>query len=150
MPPKRSKEEIKKLFKSFDNGNGHLSLAEIDRAVTHYYPDLGTNKKAIMRAYKAADNGGNGFIELKEFAKLIEVLGYYDDLSKKFAQLDKDGDHRISFTEFKKGFSLLNQDHLDDQHLKKEFNNIDKNGGGFILFDEFCMYMANRQHGEDE
>jgi len=35
-----------------------LSLAEIDRAVTHFYPQLGTNKKAIMRAYKAADTSG--------------------------------------------------------------------------------------------
>ena len=42
----------------FDNGNGRLSLAEIDRAVTHFYPQFGTNKKAIMRAYKEADSSG--------------------------------------------------------------------------------------------
>jgi hypothetical protein len=33
-------------------------LAELDRAVIHFYPQLGTNKKAIMQAYKAADNSG--------------------------------------------------------------------------------------------
>jgi len=46
------------LFNQFDNGNGHLSLAELDRAIIHFYPQLGTNKQAIMRAYKAADTSG--------------------------------------------------------------------------------------------
>jgi hypothetical protein len=46
------------LFKKFDNGNGRLSLAEIDRAIIDYYPQFATNKKAIMRAYKAADTSG--------------------------------------------------------------------------------------------
>jgi hypothetical protein len=33
-------------------------LAELDLAIIHYYPQLGKNKKAIMRAYKAADASG--------------------------------------------------------------------------------------------
>jgi hypothetical protein len=33
-------------------------LAELDRAIIHYYPQLGKNKQAIMRAYKAADASG--------------------------------------------------------------------------------------------
>lgn len=43
------------LFNKFDNGNGRLSLAEIDRAIISFYPQFGTNKRVIMRAYKAAD-----------------------------------------------------------------------------------------------
>jgi hypothetical protein len=46
------------LFNQFDNGNGRLSLAEIDRAIISFYPQYGTNKRAIMRAYKAADTNG--------------------------------------------------------------------------------------------
>jgi hypothetical protein len=46
------------LFNQFDNGNGRLSLAEIDRAIIQYYPQFGKNKKVIMRAYKAADTSG--------------------------------------------------------------------------------------------
>ncbi|CAF0806760.1 unnamed protein product [Adineta ricciae] len=145
MSGQMSKEEVKKLFQEFDNGNGHLSLAEIDRAITHRYPQLGTNKKAIMRAYKEADTSGNGFVELREFRKIIELLHHYDELSKLFEELDTNDDHRISFHEFKKGFSLLGEDDTDEQFLRKEFNSIDTNRGGYILFDEFCMYMAKRK-----
>ncbi|UJR36673.1 hypothetical protein I4U23_029390 [Adineta vaga] len=145
MPTKMNKEEIKKLFKEFDNGNGHLSLAEIDRAITHYHPELGTNKKAIMRAYKEADTSGNGFVELREFQKIVELLIYYNEISQIFEELDTNDDHRISFSEFKRGFSLMNEEDLDESYLRQEFNRIDTNRGGFILFDEFCMYMANRK-----
>ena len=43
------------LFKKFDNGNGILSLAEVDRAIIHWYPEFGTNRQAMLRAFKAAD-----------------------------------------------------------------------------------------------
>ena len=60
MSSKRSKEEVKQLFKKFDNGNGHLSLAEVDKAMLSYNPQLASNKKVIMQAFKAADAGGVG------------------------------------------------------------------------------------------
>ncbi|CAF4074719.1 unnamed protein product [Rotaria magnacalcarata] len=136
FPAKPSKEEVKKLFKQFDNGNGHLSLAEIDRAITHFYPQLGIKKNAIMRAYKAADASGNGFVELKEFAKILELLHYYNHISLLFEELDTNDDHRISYTEFKRGFELLGEETDDESYLKNEFSQIDTNHGGFILFDE--------------
>ncbi|CAF1433269.1 unnamed protein product [Rotaria sordida] len=140
-----SKEEIKQLFKQFDNGNGRLSLAEIDRAIINFYPQFGTNKKAILRAYKAADTSDNGFVELKEFEKIVQLLKQYDEISKIFEELDTNDDHRIGFNEFKKGFQLLGEDDSDENSLKQEFDAIDSNDGGYILFDEFCMYMANKK-----
>jgi Ca2+-binding EF-hand superfamily protein len=75
-------------------------------------------------------------IELREFGKIVELLHHYNHLSALFTQLDTNGDHKISFNEFKKGFELMGEDHSDENHLKKEFNKIDTNKGGFILFDE--------------
>ncbi len=46
------------LFKQFDNGNGILSLAEVDRAVIFWHPEFGTNHQAMLRAFKAADTNG--------------------------------------------------------------------------------------------
>ncbi|CAF1029993.1 unnamed protein product [Adineta steineri] len=131
-----SKEETKKLFKQFDNGNGHLSLAEIERAVIYFYPQFGTNKKAILRAYKAADTSGNGLVELKEFDKIVQLLKQYDEISKIFEELDTNDDHRINFQEFQKGFNLLGENSLDEDSLKQEFDTIDSNDGNSILFDE--------------
>ncbi len=46
------------LFQQFDNGNGILSLAEVDRAVIHWHPEFGTNRQAMLRAFKSADVNG--------------------------------------------------------------------------------------------
>jgi Ca2+-binding EF-hand superfamily protein len=82
----------------------------------------------------------NGFVELKEFGKIVELLHFYDEINKVFEELDTNGDHRISFSEFKKGFHLLNEDYSDEHYLKDEFNKIDTNHGGFILFDEVRIF----------
>ena len=50
------------VFQRWDNnGNGGLSLAEIDKAVVQLYPGY-DHKPALMRAYKAADRNGDGFV----------------------------------------------------------------------------------------
>jgi hypothetical protein len=79
------------LFDSIDvNGNGALSLAEIDKAVVSGFlgkamhcPDF-DHKPALMRAYHAADASHDGFIERSEFMKLLKYLVYFNNLWHKF------------------------------------------------------------------
>jgi len=140
---KLDRAQIKKIFNVFDyNGNGILSLAEIDKAVIELYPHLAKDKPAIMRAYKAADTSQDGFIDFKEFGRLIDLLHYYNELFKIFKKLDIDNDRRIDFEEFKKGHELIGITVRSKKELKEKFNEIDENLGGHILFDEFCTYAA--------
>jgi hypothetical protein len=78
----------------------------------------------------------NGFVELREFEKIVQLLKKYDQISQVFEELDTNDDHRISFQEFKKGFHLLNENSDDEDRLKQEFDAINSNDGGSILFDE--------------
>jgi hypothetical protein len=65
------KETRSALFQRMDyNGNGGLSLAEIDKAVVELYPEF-DHKRALMRALKAADASGDGFIGRSEFRRLL-------------------------------------------------------------------------------
>ncbi|CAG8690350.1 22176_t:CDS:2 [Dentiscutata erythropus] len=151
MPEKLSKEKIKDTFRRFDyNGNGILSLAEIDKAAIEIYPQFADEKPVLMRAYKAADASKDGFIQLNEFSRLIDLLYYYDELYHLFQQLDKNKDKRISFGEFKKGHDLMGITTNNIDELKKEFAKIDTNDGGYILFDEFCIYAAKKKLVESE
>ena len=86
----------------------------------------------------------NGFVELKEFEKIVQLLQKYDQISQVFEQLDTNDDHRISFQEFKKGFQLLNENAGSEDHLKQEFDSIDSNHGGSILFDEVTDWKVRR------
>jgi len=43
--------------------------------------------------------------------------------------------------EFKKGYHLLGEDNNDEQSLQEEFDAIDSNDGGQILFDEVNLFL---------
>ena len=92
--------ERKAVFDRMDvNRNGGLSLAEIDKAVLELYPEF-DHKPSLMRAYAAADSSNDGFIERREFKKLLMYLQYFNGLWHEFEQLDADGDRRLSPVEF--------------------------------------------------
>ena len=92
------------LFDAIDfNGNGALSLAEIDKAVVSGFlgkamhcPDF-DHKPALMRAYHAADASHDGFIERSEFMKLLKYLVYFNNLWHKFGTRRKTSILRCHF-----------------------------------------------------
>ncbi|CAG8657809.1 4393_t:CDS:2, partial [Racocetra persica] len=117
----------------------------IQAAVIRTYPEYKNNKPAIMRAYKAADTSNDGFVQLEEFGRLLDLLHYYNELYKLFQKLDVDHDRRITFEEFKKGHKLMGLKGRSDLDLEEEFKKMDGNDGGVVLFDEFCIYAAKRK-----
>ncbi|KAI8608402.1 hypothetical protein BC830DRAFT_1174445 [Chytriomyces sp. MP71] len=135
------KAKLLDSYSEFDSHpNGKLSLAEIDKALIHVAPELAKDKPAIMRAYKAADSKkSDGFIEKDEFEGFVTLLIKYDKIYKMFQAVDKDGDRRITFDEFEKGRKKLG---ISAGEARADFDKIDNNGGGIILFDEFCAYLS--------
>ena len=80
--PVPAREELHKLWERFDyNGNGLLSLVEIDKLVREEYPQY-DDKQALLRAYKFADQDGSGFITKNEFATLVRSLAYFKALAR--------------------------------------------------------------------
>ena len=153
MPDRQARRQ---LFNRMDvNGNGGLSLAEIDKAVVEGLvgPVLGAadfnHKPALIRAYKAADTSEDGFIERSEFSKLLFFLVYFNNLWHKFEEIDSDHDRRISAEEFAAGCATVGLD-LTPEEAAAEFAACDTDGGGMILFGEFCTWCAAREYRPDE
>ena len=141
-----SDKRLKEIWQIFDNnGNGIVSLAEIDRAMIIVFPKYAKKKSVLLRAYKAADVSGDGYIQKKEFKMLFTLIVEYDHLHQKFSELDSNGDHRISFEEFVQGAKILGMEGSTPQKLKSLFDGIDSNAGGKILFDEFVMFFAKKR-----
>eukprot|EP01052_Picozoa_sp_SAG31_P000378 SAG31_NODE_11_length_38734_cov_21.263854_28_plen_666_part_00 len=182
-PESLNVEDERILFARWDiNGNGVLSMAEIDKAVQELFPYY-NHKPSVMRAYKAADLNGSGAISRHEFKKLLHFLVcidhstcwqrpplffslhpvrvsrvfnlnlnfctcqskvYFTELWEVFDQLDSDHDHRISRSEFAKASQKVpGLRKLDPAVLAAEFDRIDADGGGMVLFDEFCAWCAH-------
>ena len=143
-----ARERRKSMFNSFDpNGNGYLSLAEVQKGVRDVLKCdvLFDAKPAIMRAFQAAKNAvntksrlGADFVERAEFRALLVFLQRYFELYAMFKRVDSGADHRINQAEFAAALPLLAEWGLDVHDPAATFASIDRNGGGEILFDEFC------------
>ena len=142
-------KQRKKLFRDMDpNGNGFLSLAEIDKGIL----DLGLDglfncKPAIIKAFQHAKNYGGkdkkgtnkaDYVERKEFRVFLLALRQYFEYYDVFDRVDTSDDGRITIDEFYDCWDVLERYVGPIKDLKAAFEEIDQNMGGFILFDEFA------------
>jgi hypothetical protein len=73
-------------------------------------------------------------------------LFYYNKLWIMFSGLDKDQDHRVTLDEFRAGCASLQLPIASDEDaIVEAFASMDRNHGGYVLFDEFCVYVAHVQ-----
>jgi len=140
--------QLRSLWTRIDfNGNNIVSLAEIDKLAVEAYPLL-NHKPALMRAYKATIHGKNAndddWVNKKEFKALLGNLFYFNKIFWMFDQVDGDHDRRMNYKEFKHFLVLLGERMRDDE-VRSQFQMVDRNGGGIILFDEFCQYVASKK-----
>ena len=149
LPDMPTAEKCEALFDRWDvNGNGGLSLAEIDKAVAELYPEF-DHKPVLMRAFKAADASGDGFIKCREFKRLLHFLGYFNDLWHKFEEVDTDGDKKMSIEEFRVAAALVGHGGMSAGQVASEFSRMEDNNCGVILFDEFCVWAAHMHLGAE-
>eukprot|EP00405_Crypthecodinium_cohnii_P016111 CAMPEP_0206446552 /NCGR_PEP_ID=MMETSP0324_2-20121206/16201_1 /ASSEMBLY_ACC=CAM_ASM_000836 /TAXON_ID=2866 /ORGANISM="Crypthecodinium cohnii, Strain Seligo" /LENGTH=509 /DNA_ID=CAMNT_0053915039 /DNA_START=71 /DNA_END=1600 /DNA_ORIENTATION=+ len=137
---------IKKLWSSLDyNGNNRVSLAETDKWVVEQYPLL-NHKPALMRAQQATlkAGGGHDFVMKKDFKALLVNLFYYNKLFWIFDQADEGRDRRMDFKEFQFCLTMCGMK-MSASKAQSEFQKVDVNGGGQILFDEFCAYFVEKK-----
>ena len=157
IPYKKNPEEKlrrRELWKCIDiNKNKIVSLAEMDKALRDAFglaDSVFDCKPAINRAFhvsknycKAKHEKGDDYIERKEFRVFLYFLRQYFEYYQAFARISTDDDRRIDLEEFvaaKDMIELWTGKTLDDPEAT--FNEIDKNGGGKILFDEFVDWAS--------
>jgi len=144
----QDKQRLRKLWSCIDfNGNNIVSLAEIDKMCVEQYPLL-NHKPALMRAYKATIHGAGSndddWVNKKEFKALLGNIIYFNKLFWLFDHSDSDKDRRLTEKEFKWCLGCLGEK-MSDHQMSMEFKQVDRNGGGIILFDEFCKYITSKK-----
>jgi Ca2+-binding EF-hand superfamily protein len=162
----------KKLFEKFDgNSNGTLSVSEIDASMRSIIKQTfggllqksaqlswqASWKKVIMRAFQTSRDANrfqkageekrkDDYVERDEFRMLLVCMRQYFELYVAFCRLDLSDDKRIDLEEFKTNLDMLHKwgVPIQDEEAEEVFNEIDANKGGFILFDEFCLWAITR------
>merc|ERR1711976_457864 len=150
-----SRKRRKQIFDQFDvNSNNLLSLAEIDKACRDVLciHKLFKCKPALMRAYMlardkwpATSKYSDDYVTRNEFRLLLIYLKLYYELFRMYGLIDIDGDRRIDYMEFIAAIPIVESWGVQVQDPKAEFRNMDKNGKGKVLFDEFCDWAIRKE-----
>ena len=98
------------------NGNGYLSLAEVDKGMRDVIqiPTLFNLKPVLMRAFQAAKGKlksktkhGDDYVSKAEFRYLLLYLRQYYEYWVAFDRIDDDDDRRVSIEEFTKAVPMI-------------------------------------------
>ena len=81
--------------------------------------------------------------------RFVRYIVYFNNLWHKFEEIDSDHDRRINAQEFAVGCATVGLD-LTPEEAAAEFAACDTDGGGMILFGEFCTWCAAREYRPDE
>merc|ERR1719228_741284 len=160
LPYQKNAEEKakrKELFDGFDvNSNGHISLAEVDKGMRDVLgcDELFDCKDAVNAAFHYAKKAapgeskhGDDYIEFREFRLFFQTLRQYFEYFQAFSRLDTGDDSRVSKEEFcsdasKEAIAKWVKEVPED--LEAEFEKIDENKGGQILFKEFISWAVGK------
>ena len=129
------------------NGNGYLSLAEVDKGMRDVIriPVLFDTKPVLLRAFNAANKKtasrrkhDDDYVTKSEYRYLLKFMRVYYEYWVAFALVDTDDDRRIDYHEFMAAKDKLAAWGIDMSDPDARWNEADSNGGGKILFGEFC------------
>lgn len=159
MPVGRTAAEYDRrtqLFTQFDpNGNGYLSLAEVDKGIREVLQvdEIFDCKPVIMRAFQAARQSrkkqgkpqqADDYVERTEFRMLLVYLRRYFEIWQMFDDVDTSDDRRITLEEFRAAVPTMQQWGVDISNPDGVFQEMDKNKGGSVLFDEFSEWILEQ------
>jgi len=120
-------------------------------------PQLFKTKPVIIRAFNAAKGKVKGksrhsddYIQKTEFRDFCKYIRQYYEYWVAFDLIDKDGDKRISFAEFKQASPQLTNWKIDMSNPEEQWKKCDADGGGMVLFDEFANWAIKQSLDLDD
>jgi hypothetical protein len=136
-----------------ERDGSRLSLPQVDSAITELFPAL-RNKPALMRAYKAADRSGHGWIHDATThgyeGSLLELVSFLVYFVTSWDSFNRMAYPRMTRPEFVEGCGLVGLGHLSEQATDQTFQELagqqqgteDGGAGDAVTFDAFCSWCA--------
>ncbi len=130
-----------------------MSLAEVDKGMRDVVqlPILFSLKPVLMRAFtsaktkvKAKSQYGDDYITKGEYRFLLKYLRQYYEYWVAFDRIDTNDDRRVGHSEFMQAIPELKKWGIDMSHPETQWKQCDRDGGGMVLFIEFCDWAIKK------
>lgn len=134
--------QLKQVFKFFDaNGDGKISPLELSEVLLSLGHEKSMAGKEAQGMVREMDCDGDGFVDLDEFMNVMAETDH-EVLMDAFCIFDTDNNGFISAEELHRVLSSLGCDNCSLSECRRMVHGVDKNGDGFVDFEEFKLMMA--------
>ncbi|KAI8020689.1 putative calcium-binding protein CML25 [Camellia lanceoleosa] len=135
--------QLKHVFQFLDsNGDGKLSPLELSQVLLSLgHVDKSTAAKEAKKMVLEMDRDGDGLVDIEEFMTVVSIDEEDDDLMDAFAMFDCDKNGLISVEELQRVLRSLVCDSCSIEECREMIKGVDRDGDGFVDFDEFRSMM---------
>ncbi|XP_057498515.1 probable calcium-binding protein CML23 [Actinidia eriantha] len=134
--------QLKQVFDFFDsNRDGKISPSEICEVLLTFGHDKSAATKEAEGMLREMDFNGDGFVDLDEFVKVVDIAHEESDLMDVFLVFDSDKNGFISDKELLQVLVSLGSDKCSLRECRRMIRGVDKDGDGFVDFEEFRSMM---------
>lgn len=142
----KQRTEYYDLFSKFDLDNsGTINVSELGIALSHAGFTL--SESEIGDLMKEFDTDENGVIDFGEFVNMIikksTDVDSEEELRELFMIFDANGSGGISSAEIRYVLKVLGENFTDDE-IDELMGEADKDGDGYLNFDEFMNLMLTK------
>ena len=120
-------------------------------------PILFQLKPVLMRAFQAAKTKvkaktkyGDDYVTKGEYRFLLKYLRQYYEYWVAFDRIDTNDDRRVSYEEFMQAIPELERWNIDMSDPRAQWRQCDQDGGGMVLFIEFCDWAIKKNLDLDD
>lgn len=141
------------------NGNGFVSLVEIDKEIIEVIqlPTLFELKPVIMRAFQAAKTSFKSksknydeYVTKAEYRYFLKYLCQYYEYWIAFDRIDISHDHKINQKEFHCAIPVFEKWGIKADDEEDQWKDCNSDGSGMILFTEFCDWAIKKNFDLDD
>ncbi|GAB4861883.1 hypothetical protein Ancab_037138 [Ancistrocladus abbreviatus] len=152
--------QLEQVFKFIDvNGDGKISPVELSEVLLRLGHDKSKVAEEVQGMVKEMDSNGDGFIDLNEYMSVMLMNDVKDGegvlhhhhhhhhgclehyLMDAFLVFDSDRNGLISAEELKHVLKSLGFDHCSMKECHLMIKGVDRDGDGFVDFEEFRIMM---------
>ncbi|XP_049400663.1 probable calcium-binding protein CML36 [Solanum stenotomum] len=129
------------------DGDGKIRKEELEAILSR----VGTeppSKEELMLLLEEVDVNGDGCISLQEFGAISSAFGppaCDSELRDAFDFFDADHDGKITADELFRVFRQIGDSRCTLEECRRMIKGVDKNGDGFVCFEDFCVMMEQQQ-----
>ncbi|XP_059295730.1 probable calcium-binding protein CML36 [Lycium ferocissimum] len=140
--------ELVHAFHTMDTDNdGKIRKEELEEILTRVGSDP-PSKEELKLLLNEVDVNGDGCISLEEFGAITSAFGppaCDGELRDAFDFFDANHDGKITAEELFNVFKNIGDGRCTLEECKRMIRGVDKNGDGFVCFEDFCLMMEQQK-----